>query len=316
MGTLVITTLAYRTLEVTSPELPSWVLGVPFLVIGAVLVRLAWRRRGTWAAAELQRFSTATGLPDPGADRDVVLERIGARLGGRLLGVSAVTVIAALLMAGELSSGESGSGLWLLLIPFGHVVGTALGHLRPVGMRADEPRVAALRERSLSDYVTAPEIRIAQFCAALPVLTIALALLHLVAGTPSPTPALVAIAAGIFALVLVAWLTVLIGRALRQHIATRGPTGLAWAELLRAQMLRDLVGGAAFAGWFGGAFVLLWGVTSSWRGFPDWYLPVAVSVMVVSVAALLVAFVIGAHDKALGWARKHVLSHLDGRVHP
>ena len=183
--------------------------------------------------------------------------------------------------------------MWLLLIPFGHVVGTALGHLRPVGMRADEPRVAALRERSLSDYVTAPEIRIAQFCAALPVLTIALALLHLVAGTPSPTPALVAIAAGIFALVLVAWLTVLIGRALRQHIATRGPTGLAWAELLRAQMLRDLVG-----------------------GFPDWYLPVAVSVMVVSVAALLVAFVIGAHDKALGWARKHVLSHLDGRVHP
>ncbi len=313
---IVTTTWASRAFEVTSPELPSWVLGVPFLVIGAIALRVAWRRRDTWAEAELVRFSSATGLPDPGPDREIVVERIRARLGGRVLGVLVVTVLAMVVMSTQLADGESRSAWWLLLIPFGHVVGTALGHLRPVGVREGEPRVAALRERSLGDYVTMPEIRVAQVCAGLPLVTIALAVLNVADGTPRPAPALGAIGAGVLCLVLVAVLTVLIGRALRQHITTHGPAGLAWAELLRAQMLRDLVGGATFAGWFGGAFVLLWGVTSSWRGFPDWYLPVAVSVMVVSVAALLVAFVIGAHDKALGWAREHVLSHLDGRVHP
>lgn len=300
--------------EITSLELPSWTLMCPFLVLGAVALAVLWRRREAWVQRELGRFVSATGLPDPEGDRTWVVERTRARVSGRLLGVATAVGLALPLMSIAVSDGDSSSAWWILFIPVGQVVGTALGHLRPIQGHPSGPRVASLRPRLLRDYVTTAESVAAILCAGLPVVSIALAAVNLAQGTSAPTPAVLALVTAALSLVTVLGLWVLVRRALRQNVATRGPEGLAWAELLRAQMLRDLVGGVAFAGWFGGAFVLFWGVTSSWRDFPDWYLPVTFVLAALSVSALVVGLAVGVGDKSLGWARHHVLGGSAGQV--
>lgn len=296
--------------EITTRELPSWTLMFPLLILVAVALVVMWRRRGAWVERELVRFAAATGLPDPGPDRMWVTERVRARLSGRFVGAVAAFAAAFVLMLLAPLPGHSQSAWWIVLVPFGQVVGTALGHLRPLRAHAAGPRVATLRARTLGDYVTTPEVLVAFVCLPMPAVTIVLAALNLAGPTTASAPAMLAIAAAALGLLLAVLLALLARRALEQPVGPEGPAGLGWAELLRAQMLRDLVGGVAFSGAFTGAFILFWGVDDAWRDYPDWYVPVAMGVVAVAFVAMGVSLLVAVRDKGLGWARTHALSEL------
>lgn len=294
--------------EIATRESPPWGLIIPCLVLAAVAFIVGWRRREGMVQRELGRFAAATGLPDPGPDRAWVTERVRARVSGRLLGAVVAFTAAFLLMVVSPFLATSESAWWIALVPFGQVVGTALGHLRPLRARVAGPRVATLRARTLGDYVTTPEVLVALACLPMPVVTLVLAVLNLVGSTTAPAPAVVAIVAAALGLLLAAVLALFVRRALAQPVGTEGPAGLGWAELLRAQMLRDLVGGVAFAGAFSGGFILFWGVASAWLAYPDWYLPVAMGIAAVACGAMVVSILVAVRDKGLGWARTHALS--------
>ncbi|MBP8882356.1 MAG: hypothetical protein KBF43_11910 [Dermatophilaceae bacterium] len=292
--------------DFSTPELPSWLLAVPFLLAAVVVGVVVWRRRDAWAAREIQAFGMAKGLPDPGEDLGWVTDRIRARLSGRLVGAIAGFVVSVPLIGMSVNRAGMG-GWWLLLIPLYAVLGTAFGHLRPVTQKSDRPRVAALRERRVGDYVTQVEVWSAVICSVLPVATLVLAGLVWARGTSAVSAVVLSVVLAGVSLVVIVVLADLARRALAQNIQTHGASGLAWAELLRAQMLRDLVGGVSTAGAFGGGFVPFWGVVVTWREYPDWYLPVTFGLVALAVAALLAGLIAAGADTNLRWARDHTL---------
>lgn len=300
---------ATRTVfEISTPEMPTWTLTIPFLAVAAIGMVALWRRRQVWAEREVARFAAVTGLSDPGADRLWVTERVQSRLTGPLIGLSLAVLVALPALALQESARASTNPWWIVLLPVGHILGTALGHLHRISSPSTGPRVATLRARVLGDYGTRAEVVAAAACVILPLVSAALAILNLAGGTSAATSALLSLGLAVAGLVL--WVVCLwfARRALRQNVGTQGAAGLAWAELLRAQMLRDLVGGAAAAATFGGAFGLFWGVAQTWRDYPDWYVSVAVVVAIVGAVALLVTWLAAVADKRLGWARGHALT--------
>ncbi len=292
--------------QVSTSEVPSWLFAVPFLVGAVVVGGVLWRRREGWAAQEIRTFGHAKGLPDPAEDLDWVVQRVRARLGGRLAG-AVVGFVVAVPVVGLSSDRVGTSGRYLMLVPLFGVLGTCVGHMWPVARALTSRRVAALRERRVSDYVTRVELWSAGICGALPLVPLVLGGLLWARGNSASTAVVLSLVFVIASMAAIVAMLLLTRRALAQNVQTRGASGLAWAELLRAQMLRDLVGGVTVLGAVGGALVLFFGVADGWRDYPDWYIPAMVVTTVLGGAALLAGLAAAAADTDLRWAREHIL---------
>jgi hypothetical protein len=169
------------------------------------------------------------------------------------------------------------------------------------------PAQRALDAIGDAPYLTRVELWSAGICGALPLVPLVLGGLLWAHGNSVSTAVALSVVFVIASMAAIVAMLLLTRRALAQTVQTRGASGLAWAELLRAQMLRDLVGGVTVLGAAGGALVLFFGVADGWRDSPDWYLPAMVVTTVLGGAALLAGLAAAAADTDLRWAREHIL---------
>ncbi|MFN8097463.1 MAG: hypothetical protein U0Q21_04140 [Dermatophilaceae bacterium] len=273
------------------------------LIVVVPVMGILWFVRDQLVEKEVRRLQRLAGLPDPGIDRPRLIARMRVRQSGRVLGLAAMLAVGGLVAAWR---GEIPAPWIAIVMPVAAALGTGLGHLRP-GSAGARPRLAHLRPRELTDYVTPGELTIARGAGALAAVAPVVLIVGAVAGSPSVRAVVLA---GL-GMVAIAGAVLLMRRTLGDNLARPvelgTPTGLAWEEVVRAQTLRDLLGCAALAASGGGAGVLVTtsGVSAGW---PEWFVVAAYGLLIVAflvIAALLVA---GLADQHFGWVREHALA--------
>lgn len=296
-------------LSLDTPEFPSWVLSVPLVLVGIPLLAWLVSNRGRSVPGEMQRLAKVAQLPDPGSDASTVRDRLASRYAGRIIGVAVVGVFA--LAAIAINSTDHDFPLWIVIfLPVGHAIGTAVGNLLAATRSGDAPRVATLRRRELTDYVTPAEVRGAQLASALPALAVVLGLFTLGTTTSSMTSGVIVAVAGVASLLAVAGTWVLSGRTLTQAVEATTPEGLQWNGVMRSTLLRDLVSAVTMFGAWGGGGALLWGLAQGWSDYPDWYFIVGGLVLVAVVVCTLIVVLSSIQDRHFDRVRHHALAEV------
>jgi hypothetical protein len=293
----------------STPELPSWALSIPFVLIGFPVLSWLVRNRSRSVPGEMERLARVASLPDPGADAHTVRERLASRYAGRVIGVAAVGLLA--LAAISITSVRGDFPVWIVVyLPVGHAIGTALGNLIGVSVPTASPRVTTLRRRELTDYVTPIEVRVAQLAGFLSVAAVVMGLIALTTTTSSTSSGVVVAAAGFLSLLAAAGTWTLAGRTLVQPVDATAPAGLLWNGVLRAAVLRDLVNAVTMFGAWGGGGALLWGIAQGWASYPDWFLVVGGLVLVAVVVCTAVVLVLSVVDRHFDRVRHHALAEV------
>jgi uncharacterized membrane protein len=268
-------------------------MDVDVLAVAAGLaIGLGWfyadRRR--LAVREVERWIRSGGLPDdPDARAESVLRqtrRNAAMAAGMLAGLA--LGVCALLLAGDrwdiwgyaiaLEVAGGGAAVWF-------------AHLRT--LRSDErtsPRVASLRPRRLTDYLTTTELAAQVGMQALPLFALGCSVAVFADGDRGAGLRLLA-----GAVAGAAWFAVVL-LAQRRALAASRPAGseleMRWQEANRAQMLRDLLAVAMAGAWALGGLVAFGNVIDDPDRYPDavarvvpWVLGAASVVMVLVLLA-------------------------------
>lgn len=288
-------------------ELPSWTVAVPFIILASVLVLAAFHERERLAGLELRRLMRKAKLPDPGSDWGTLVVRQGRRYAGRVIGLFVVFVGSIPFIGWSIAAGDRSGPWWLLILPVGHALGTAAGHLRQVTIAPPAARVAVMRRRQLLDYVRPLEVCAAAGSTVLPAAAVALATVTLTQGTSTPAAVIIVALAGVVSLALLAVLWWVVRMGLRQPVAATSDAGLEWGEVLRSQLLHDQLGAITVVSALGGGGVLMWAFGTGMRGLPDWTrtaVPIAAAVAVVLVVVLIAAALA---DRHFAWVRTHVV---------
>lgn len=292
-----------------TPEFPSWVLSIPLVLVGVTWVAWLIRNRARGVPAEMERLAKVAQLPDPGADARTVSGRLSSRYAGRIIGVAAVGVLA--LAAISLNSSRGDYPVWIIIfLPVGHAIGTAVGNLIGSSGAAATPRVATLRRRELTDFVTPAEVRVAQVAGALSVVAVVMGLVTLGTTTSTTRSGVIVAAAGVASLLAAVGTWILARRTLVQSVDATTPQGLQWNEVLRAVLLRDLVNAVTMFGAWGGGGALLWGIAQGWSNYPDWYFVVGGLVLAAVVLCTLVVIAASIQDRHFDRVRRHALAEV------
>lgn len=263
-------------------------------VAAGIAIGLGWfyadRRR--LAVREVERWIRRGGLPDdPAARAESVLRqtrRNAAMAVGMLAGFA--LGVGALLIAGDhwdiwgyaiaLEVAGGGAGVWL-------------AHLRTLQNDGrTSPRVASLRPRRLTDYLTSTELA-AQFgMQALPLFALACSVVVFADGDRGAGLRLLT-----GALTGAAWFAVVLP-AQRRALAASRPAGsaleMSWQEANRAQMLRDLLAVATSGAWALGGLVAFGNVIDDPDRHPDAVARVVPWVLGTASVVLVLVLVAGA----------------------
>ncbi|MEJ5915412.1 hypothetical protein [Pseudokineococcus sp. 1T1Z-3] len=264
-----------------------WLYVVSTVVVAVVLVQqLVVTRVPARRQHRLERLARRAALPaapaSAGGDLpDDLVERLRARvvardlagLAGGLAGLVLTTVLLALgpelgRRGAELEVGAAGGGFALdvsmlpvagvLLVLLGQQVGVLLVAGRQALARPDGggPRVARATAPVLADYVPRLEttlVRLVSLVPLLAALVVGAAWLALPAGPRSGEGAVLAVAA--LAALLQVGVELLCRRVLDQPQPARSAVELAWDDVLRARLLRDLVPVPLLLGAFAGGLL-------------------------------------------------------------
>ncbi len=270
---------------------------VPFAVVG-------WNLRHSRVSREEAQLGNWSGYADAGPDAPGLHARLMSRQSGRVIGVLVVWAggFGVLALLDRLTPPAI-----VLTIPLGALVGAALGQLRELPA-ARGPRVASMRPRQLTDYVLPVERNVAVGSALLPALGAAVVAVGAIAGTPSSRTSALAIAL-LLATIIVGLGLGSIGRSLiAAPIDARGPAGVAWSEIIRAQNLRDLLVGTVFVNTGGSLLALLVFRHREAAHVPDWVWAVALLVCGAGLLAFVILALTGIADRTFHWARTHALA--------
>lgn len=297
------------TFAVATPALPSWVMGIVVTFVLIPLMGFAVRQRQRAAQRELARFARVAQLPDPGVDTAPVLDRLASRYAGRIIGVTAVVVLS--LAGASITEATDRFPVWIpIALPVGMAVGTAVGNLLSTSLRGPTLRVATLRRRELTDYVTPAEVRVAQLGWVVPIAAIVMGVLTLTSTTSTTTSGVIVTVAGVLSFLAAVGTWTLAGRVLVQSTDVTTPAGLLWSEVLRASLLRDLLSAVAMFGLWGGGGALLWGIANGWSNYPDWYLIVGAMVLVVVLGGTALGLIAATKDRRFDRVRREALAEV------
>ena len=270
------------------------------LVLGPVLAG-GWYLRQRAATADIQRLQRLAGLPDPGSDRAALESRLLQRQSGRILGIAALLVV-----LGSVVSWLGTAMPWIALaVPIGAAFGAGFGQIHRMGSPSG-PRVAQLRQRSLGDYVPAAERWLARAAGSTPGLGILAIGAAVISDAPVAPGALAG--AGVLGLAIAASLLIRasVARVLAAPVEFGSPGGLAWAEVLRAQMVRDLLGSGALLA-TGSTVGVLWWLNQR-AVAPTALGGVSLGIAILAASLLVALFLANLADSRFAWVRSHALA--------
>lgn len=284
---------------------------VTVVLAGAVLALMmaGMKRlmRGAQLDRDIGRF-VRDGVPLAPEDEPVVRAWHVRRDRGSTIGYALGAPLYGLAVLGDGPQVASLFGLGVVAMVLGQTLGAAVAAL--TAMTDHGPRRAAtLLPRRLEAYVPPVFTAVATAAVAGPLLALALGLRLLQAGHPAWVPVLVAAAvAGL----LWAVLGVAAARVLARPVAARRAGLLPWAELGRAQLLRDLVEARAMAPVAVSAGALSWAVLDA-GALPEGARPWLGALVVTGAVAVLALLGLGEwRDRGLSWFRSHAGAGRDG----
>ncbi|MBB5836127.1 hypothetical protein [Kribbella italica] len=284
-------------------------------LIGVMVVALAllWVFRKKSAKAEVDRLVQRGGLPpEPELVAGALRwheRRQGVLVGGTLIGVlvgGAIIVLADQALEIDLVASD---GLDVRLLTWMLAAAAAAGGVTSLlhsyrsvlAVRDDGPRIAALRQRRLTDYLSPVEVAVHYSAVLLPLVAVALGLVVL-GSDDHPSSGWILIVSGLMAVPLCVaglWLQRL---ALEVNQTSSGEAELRWQEALRAATLRDLGVGVVSVSWLLGASVPL---SFEWPSdVPGFVEPIAAGLFVLAMAALCVVWSIAASRRGLQRAQR------------
>jgi len=280
-----------------------WVVGLMVVSSG-----ILWTQRRRAAQREVARRIERGGLP---GERDLVeaaLEWYRRRQEILILGVLAGVLIAGaavvLVHLGMDLGFVPGAVLdirlvsWLLAATaaFGGFATLINGYRTVRASRADGPRLAALRPRRLSDYLSPIEIAIYQGCVVVPLVGAALGLVVL--GTNDhPARGWILIASGLAGVVVWAIGLLLTRTVLGVNQSSGREAELRWQEALRATTLRDIGSAVLTVSWLLGAAMP---TSFDWPSdVPGYVEPLATVLFLVSVGLWCTALMVAASRRGL-----------------
>lgn len=288
----------------------AWfVVDVLWLVAALVLMSVVlWVQRRKAAQREVDRRVERGGLP---GDRDLVevaLEWYRRRQEILILGVLAGVLVAGaavvLVHLGIDLGFVPGTALdarlltWLLAATaaFGGFATLINGYRTVRASRADGPRLAALRPRKSSDYLSPVEIAIYDGCVVLPLVGAALGVVVL--GTNDhPERGWILIGSGLAAVVVWAIGLLLMRTALRVNQPSGREAELRWQEAFRATTLRDIGSAVLTVAWLLGAAMPM---SFEWPSdVPGYVSPLATVLFLVSVGLWCTALMVAASRRGL-----------------
>lgn len=279
-------------------------MDVLWLVAALVLMSVVlWVQRRKAAQREVDRRVERAGLP---GDRDLVeaaLEWYRRRqeililgvLAGVLVGGAAVVLVHLGIDLGFVPGTALDTRLftWLLaaMAAFGGFATLINGYRTVRAARSDGPRLAALRPRKLSDYLSPIEIAIYGGCVVLPLVGAALGVVVL--GTNErPGRGWILIGSGLAGVVVWAIGLLLTRTALRVNQPSGREAELRWQEAFRATTLRDIGSAVLTVAWLLGAAMPM---SFEWPSdVPGYVEPLATVLFLVAVALWCTALMVAA----------------------
>lgn len=257
----------------------------------------AVRRRVERRVRQVER---ATGVVAPTEDWPTLHARLRSREIGWAFGAFGVLPLVGLLQL-----------LWPELDPLSAVwlvaacptAGTMVGHLSPVGRRPRSPRAAERPARRLRDYLTPAELGLTGLAG---VVALAAGVLGWAAAGRAPEAGGGwVMAAGAAALAIGLLFVPPSRRVLTAPTGMTTRDGVAWAEVMRAMMLRDIAG----AGWMACLVVptlAVWSALTAPEQAAAVWEPGAWAMLVLALLVLGGLSWAGLRDNRYRWAQEHV----------
>jgi len=176
-------------------------------------------------------------------------------------------------------------------------VGACLLHLRTLrSARAPGPRVASLRPRRLSDFLTPAELAVQYGMLTLPLVTAVLGVYALTGGD-HPRRGWALLAAATTAVLVMAGATALQRWILRANQPAGEEAALRWEEALRAAMLRDVSAVAVGSSWALGGLTGFSAVTGWAEQFAGPWTSVAVGLYLIGTLAVVWTTLVGTYSR-------------------
>jgi hypothetical protein len=238
-----------------------WIVAMMVVATG-----IMWTQRRKMAKTEVDRLVTRGGLPPEPELVESALHwyerRQAVLLLGLLVGVLAAGAIVVLAYLGMDMGFETGAVIDVRLLTWLVAAAAAAGGIATLGLsyrtvrasRTDGPRMAALRPRRLSDYLSPIEIGIHYGSIVLPLAAIGLGIVVL-GSNDKPVRGWILIGSGLAAIPLCAVGAALQRMALRVNQPSGREAELHWQEALRATTLRDLGSSMVTVSWLLGASI-------------------------------------------------------------
>ncbi|MEV5967709.1 hypothetical protein AB0L70_38435 [Kribbella sp. NPDC051952] len=238
-----------------------WIVAMMVIATG-----IMWTQRRKMAKTEVDRLVARGGLPP---ERDLVESalkwyerRQAVLLLGLLAGTLAGGAIVVLAYVGMDIGFETGAVIDVRLLTWMVAAASAAGGIATLGLsyrtvrasRIDGPRMAALRPRRLSDYLSPIEIAIHYGSLVLPLVAVGLGIVVL-GSNDKPVRGWILIGSGLAAVPLWAVGAALQRMALRVNQPSGRQAELHWQEALRATTLRDLGSSMITVSWLLGASI-------------------------------------------------------------
>ena len=277
-------------------------LYVTFVVAAVGIQLLPNVRRGAVMRAG-DRLTRAAAPAQPGEDWPTLYARIESRVIGHTLGWGAgMTFAAVVFVLADPRALDAGAPLVVLLATSLSTVGALFGHLWGVRGGRRRPGLASLHRRELQDYLTPSELRLVRLAVVVPLLTVVLGVVTAVHDDPSLGA--IQIGGGVLSLGVGALARPLARWSLTASSSVSTPGGLAWAEVLRGMLLRDVVSG-------------LWGTATITSGLVPvlaWMSGSHKSALGNTLGVLVVALAI-AVNVGFAWVSRRDVNHRWARQH-